>query len=319
LVNLIQLRFLVAVADLRSFSDAAVALQTVQSNVSSHIARLERELDATLIDRSTHNLTQEGEVAVVRARRILAECDAIAAVTSRQQNLTGEVHLGMIGTVGRWLAPAIFGLLTSRYAGIHLVVTEGTSSALAHQLATGEIGAAALSADTESPGLSFSPLFDEELVLAVPLGHPLASRSEMAFEALDGLELLLPPPGTAYRPILDAAARAHDVKLRPKAEFDGVRLIASLTFDGLGASILPTIAVPRWQRERCRIIKIAGLPLRRVVLARSTSTGLSAASLAVVDIVVEAVATRAQFAEGIRPVDGVWQQSPMDSVDNHDV
>ena len=76
-MDLRQLSALAAVADHRSFSAAARALHTVQSNVSTHIARLERELGATLVDRSNGQLTEAGELVVARARRIQAELDAL--------------------------------------------------------------------------------------------------------------------------------------------------------------------------------------------------------------------------------------------------
>ena len=74
-----QLAALVAIADHGTFSAAARALFTVQSNVSSHIAHLERELGTTLVDRAQGGLTEDGARVVDRARRILREMDDIAA------------------------------------------------------------------------------------------------------------------------------------------------------------------------------------------------------------------------------------------------
>ncbi|MEO6989793.1 MAG: LysR family transcriptional regulator, partial [Aquihabitans sp.] len=78
-MDLRQLAALTAVADHRSFSAAARALHTVQSNVSTHVARLERELGATLVDRTTGELTNAGELVVGRARRIQTELEALTA------------------------------------------------------------------------------------------------------------------------------------------------------------------------------------------------------------------------------------------------
>jgi len=74
-----QLASLVAIADHGSFSAAARALFTVQSNISAHVAKLERDLGVSLIDRATGDLTDEGELVVERGRRILREMDEIAA------------------------------------------------------------------------------------------------------------------------------------------------------------------------------------------------------------------------------------------------
>src|SRR5215468_10518597 len=89
-MDLRQLAALVAVADHRSFSAAARALHTVQSNVSTHVARLERELGVTLVDRASGSLTEEGEAVVGRARRVQAELDALVAdVASVNSEVSG--------------------------------------------------------------------------------------------------------------------------------------------------------------------------------------------------------------------------------------
>ena len=66
-----QLEALVGIADHRTFSRAADALGTVQSNISNRIARLEDELGTELVNRSTGALSESGEIVVQRARRIL--------------------------------------------------------------------------------------------------------------------------------------------------------------------------------------------------------------------------------------------------------
>jgi LysR family hydrogen peroxide-inducible transcriptional activator len=105
-MDLRQLNALLAVADRGSFSAAARSLHTVQSNVSTHVARLERELGATLIDRATGTLTAEGELVAARARRIQGELDALSSdVASAHDEIAGSVRIGVIGTTARWLVP----------------------------------------------------------------------------------------------------------------------------------------------------------------------------------------------------------------------
>ena len=98
-MDLRQLDVLLAVAEHQSFSAAARALHTVQSNVSAHIAQLEREAGATLIDRARRCLTPEGQVVADRARRIQLELRAISDdLGAMQANLSGTVTVGVIGT-----------------------------------------------------------------------------------------------------------------------------------------------------------------------------------------------------------------------------
>src|SRR5688572_26374155 len=98
-MDLRQLHALVAVADHGGFTAAARALHTVQSNVSTHVARLEKELGVPLVDRTTGALTEEGVAVVERVRRVDAELDAMVAdVASVRDVVTGSARIGIIGT-----------------------------------------------------------------------------------------------------------------------------------------------------------------------------------------------------------------------------
>ena len=77
-----QLEALLGIADHGSFSDAATALSTVQSNISTRIAKLETELGAELVDRSSAKLTESGMIVSERARRVIAEVGAITSDVS---------------------------------------------------------------------------------------------------------------------------------------------------------------------------------------------------------------------------------------------
>ena len=89
-MELKHLQALLGIADTGSFSAAATSIGTVQSNVSAHVARLERELDVQLVDRASGRLTEEGEVVVTRARRMMSELDAMVSdVVSMRHQVRG--------------------------------------------------------------------------------------------------------------------------------------------------------------------------------------------------------------------------------------
>ena len=134
-MDLRQLTALTAVAEAGSFSAAARRLHTVQSNVSDQVARLERELGAQLVDRTTGSLTEEGEVVVERARRIQHELDALRAdIDSMLHQVAGDVRLGCIGTVSRWLVSPLLELMAERHPLVHLVVVDATTTSLVPQV-----------------------------------------------------------------------------------------------------------------------------------------------------------------------------------------
>ena len=265
-----QLSALVAIADHGTFSGAARALYTVQSNVSGHVAKLEKELGVRLIDRSQGGLTEEGARVVERARRILHEMDDIAAdmasldadVVRRGPDRRDRHHRPMAdaGTArGRRPRPP---------AGPHDRPRGQHHDADPERPVSGQLHAAIVHLPIDDPELVIAPLFAEDLLVIVPDHHQFADRSSMALGDLDDIPLLLPPKGTALRRVLDRAASTAGITLRAQAEIDGVRLLASLAIDGYGAAIVPATAVPQRFEGAFRRIAVPELPQRVVAWVR---------------------------------------------------
>jgi LysR family hydrogen peroxide-inducible transcriptional activator len=301
-MDLRQLHALVAVAENGTFSAAADALHTVQSNVSTHVARLEKELGVTLVDRGAGHLTAEGEAVVARARRVGVELEALVSdIAALRHEVVGTARLGMIGTTARWLVPHLLEVTAQRHPKLRLVVVEGISTSLEPQLAAGAIDLAVVNVPVPDEDLVTEPLFAEDLVLVVPAGDPLAGDGPVSLAHLAALPLLLPMPGTAFRDELDAAVRQAGVSLEAKAELDGTPLIASLTFEGLGPAILPATAVPAFMRRDWALVGVEGIPRRHVGVAQRRRGLLSAACRAVLEMLHELVADADARPPGIHP------------------
>jgi DNA-binding transcriptional LysR family regulator len=299
-----HLKALVSVSEHGSFSGAADALGTVQSNISAHVARLEKELGTALVDRSAGRLTAEGEVVAARAYRILSEIEAVTAdLGALREEVGGTVRIGMIGTTARWITPVLLADLSAKHPNLRLVVADGTTSSLEPQLATGRFDMAVLTLPIPGRDLTFESLFEEDLVLVVPVDDdPLVGVNRIALSDLTRFELLLPAPGTVFRAEIDAAVRPAGITLRPRAELDGVRLLASLTFEGYGPAVLPASAVPPHLRPRFRLVGIDDLPPRHVVLAQRTRGMPSVGARAVVQTLHRVLADPDRLPEGVRPV-----------------
>mgnify|MGYP000202982430 CR=1 FL=1 len=163
-----QLAAIVAIADHGTFSAAARSLYTVQSNVSGHISRLEKELGVTLVDRSQSELTEEGARVVERARRVLNEMEDITSdVSSRHDNVAGQTRIGVIGTTARWLTPSLLRQLATDHPNVRAVIREGASSSLVPNVMSGELNAAVIHLPIDEPELVVEPLFAEDLFLLV--------------------------------------------------------------------------------------------------------------------------------------------------------
>jgi len=302
-MELRQLNALVAIADHGSFSAAADALLTVQSNVSAHIKKLEREPNTTFTDRSTGSLTSTGDLAVARARRIQAEIDALEAdVRALQHEVAGTVRIGIIGTTARWLVPQLLDVAPARFPDLRLIFVESTTTTLESQLDSGYVDIAVLNLPHTSHDLLLTPLFEEELVLVTSLDHPLAAAKEISVRQLRDIPILLPYRGTAFRQELDDAVAPLGMTLVPRAEVDSTRLIASLTFEGYGPAILPATAVPKYLEDRWATVRIREIPPRIVGVAQRPRTLPSAPVRAALDMLTELVFDIGVLPWGLRPV-----------------
>jgi DNA-binding transcriptional LysR family regulator len=299
-MDLRQLAALVAVSEAGSFSAAARAMHTVQSNVSTHIARLERELGVTLVDRSSGGLTDEGQAVARRARHIQGELEALATdVAALRDEVSGTVRLGCIGTSARWLVPLLLEAVTRTHPKVHVIVVDATTTSLVPRLLAGELDLAIVNLPITQPDLVAEHLFDEDRVLIAPDGHPLAQLARVSLTELAAHELLLEPSGTTFRDELDREATAAGVELRAKAEVDGLRLIATLAFQGFGAAIVPATAAPAWLGGSWRRVPIDGLERRSVGLARRQRGLLSAPARALHDAVTAVVLSDGESLDGV--------------------
>jgi DNA-binding transcriptional LysR family regulator len=299
-MDLRQLNALLAVAEAGSFSAAARALHTVQSNVSTHVARLERELDVTLVDRATGTLTEEGEVVANRARRVRAELEALSSdIASLHAEVAGSVRIGVIGTTARWLVPRLVEAMARSHPKVRMVVIDATTTSLLLQLTSGLLDLAVINLPMSEPEIAAEHLFDEDRLLVVPTDHPLFDRQRLALADLAGEPLLLEPKGTAFRDQLDRQCAEAGFELEAQAEVDGMRLLASLAFQGFGAALLPASAAPSWVGGEWKRIPVEGLEGRSVGLATRRRGLLSAPARALREVTLQVIATEGPNQPGL--------------------
>ena len=299
-MDLRQLAALTAVAETGTFSAAAARLHTVQSNVSAHIARLERVLGATLIDRAAGRLTEEGEIVLARARRIQNEIDALVAdVVALRHEVSGEVRVGVIGTVARWLVPPLHTRLREVHPGVRMVVIDASTTSLAPQLSSGSLSLAIVNLPVDDDDMTVRPLFEEDMIAIVPEDSPLFRRRSITVRDLADAPLLLPPKGTSIRTIVDQAAAQIGMDLTPWAEIDGVRLITSLAFDGLGVAIVPSTAVLKNESGPWRRVAVEGLPTRQVGVVQRRKGMLSAPARALLQVLAEVLPRETRHQLGV--------------------
>jgi DNA-binding transcriptional LysR family regulator len=198
--------------------------------------------------------------------------------------------------------------MAARHPRVQVVVVDATTSSLLLQLTSGRLDQAVLNLPIDDPEVTTEHLFDEDRLLVAPKGHPLYERDRMTLTDLALEPLLLEPKGTTFRDKLDEHCAAAGIELRAQAEVDGMRLLASLAFQGFGAAILPASAAPGWVGGDWKRIPIDGLEGRSVGLGTRRRGLLSAPARALREVLREVIDEEAPNQPGIHagapPTDG---------------
>ena len=290
-MDLRHLDALVAIDDHRSFTAAADALHTVQSNVSDMIRQLESELGVSLLVRNRRGATptEFGAVVLERARRIHSELEAMRQDVSMLLGLeAGHATLGVVGTVSRWLVPELVATMRIESPGVALRVNEGASERLALEVAERAIAQAVLTEPVTDARLVVDHLLNEDLVGLVPADLDLGFEEPITLATLAAHPMVLPPVGNPLRDEVDSAAREQGIELHVPVEIEGVRLIADLVAAGAGVSIIPETAVPP-ETSGLRAIGMSDVPPRRLALVSARGAQLSMADRAVREVVLRIV------------------------------
>jgi len=240
-----QLRYVVAAARTGNFSRAAEQCRVSQPSLSQQIQKLEEELGERLFDRLKRQtkLTAHGEAFVRRAVRILEEAEmALREASDARSLLSGALTIGVLPTIAPYLLPKAIGAFARKYPGVEIVVEEDTTAQLLRHLTTYEIDFALASDPIEDSRFEIKELFTEELLLALPPGHPLTRKRTIPAAALEGEKLIIMREGHCLGDQVLGFCEHRDT--RPAISFRSAQLetIHALVAAGLGLSLIPEMA-----------------------------------------------------------------------------
>lgn len=243
-MDLRQLRYLVALAEERSFTRAAASAHIAQPAMSQQIRRLETELGLAVVERTTRRvvLTDAGELLVIRARRILAELEAAETELQALRGMyTGHVTIGAMHTMGPVDLSLALALFSERHPNVQFTVREQSSEEMAEMLRVDEVDLAFLSVTerVESHGLGLYQLVSEELVVLLPREHRLGRRRRVRMAELAGESFISFRTGARLRELLVSAARGAGFEPRVTLESNESQRVRRLVSRGLGIAILP--------------------------------------------------------------------------------
>ena len=252
-MNLRELEYLVAVAEMKHFRKAAERCFVSQPTLSGQLKKLEEELGVMLVERDNRNvrLTAAGEAIAEQARRVLAEARAIRELAEvHSQPMAGKLRVGLIPTVAPYLCPHIMPPLSRAFPELELLLVEEQTHVLLKQLDEGELDLAILALLAGMEEYAIHSLYHEPFVLAVPREHPLARRKRAKRSDLDQQQVLMLADGHCLRD------QALDVCFSAGAVEDGsfqatsLETLRHMVGAGSGITLMPELAVEHGHTDR---------------------------------------------------------------------
>jgi DNA-binding transcriptional LysR family regulator len=243
-MELRHLRYFRAVATELHFGRAAEKLHIAQPPLSKQIQDLERELGFDLFTRTKRSvtLTPAGQAFLVEVNQIFQQLDRaidIGGKTSRGE--LGQISIGFVGSATYNILPVILQQFRDRYPAVQIELHELTTDRQLIWLREGRIDIGLIRPPIVEQDLASQVIFQESLVIALPIGHPLATNSAIDLTALAAEPFILFPrelaPGL-YDPIISICQSAG---FSPQVVQECIQMqtIVSLVSANMGISILP--------------------------------------------------------------------------------
>lgn len=259
-----------AAARASSFTVAGQEIFLSQSTVSLHIKQLEDELGCALFIRSRKRvlLSEAGRALLPYVDRIFAELkNGELAAREFSTSRRGTIRLGTGDTPLIYLLPKVLTEFRRRYPLIEVLVsTDVTEVVLQQVLAqTLDLGI------TMSPAAALKsvdalPLFQEELVIILPAGHPLASKSVLSVEDVSGLAVISHLRGIALHTVQQEYFDRLGVRPRIVMELENIEAIKSLVRAGMGVSLVPSCTTVGPHGHGIVAKRIRNFPMSRQLL-----------------------------------------------------
>lgn len=245
-MNLRDLRYMVAVADYRSFNQAAEHCYISQPTLSTQIKKAEESLGIQIFERTNKKvlITEIGGQIVELARRVLHEVDIMQEIADHAQDpLSGNFRLGAFPTLSTYLFPDLVPKIRSRLPRVRLILVEEKTDILIEQLNQGKLDAALLALPVNNDLLESKLLFDDEFLLAVNEDHSFSKKTKIQQSDLNDQQLLLLDEGHCLRGQALQVCQLNQAEEQQDVRATGLETLRQMVRAGTGITLMPEIAI----------------------------------------------------------------------------
>ena len=258
-MNLRQIEYFIEVAELGSFSRAAVSLDVAQPALSRQVRALETELRETLLLRNGRGVTLTDA-----GRRLLEHGQGIVQMVAaarddlgaRRNEPVGHLVVGLPPSLALRLTMPLIEVFRAEMPKARLAIMEGFSVHIAEWLASGRVDLGLVYNPEPAPSIEVTPVLEERLCLVGPAGQ--LPRKSVALKDLGRYPLVMPQRGHIFRRLMETQAALAGVRLDVAWEVSSVPAILDLVLGGLGYAALTDSAI----RSHAQRDRLAAVPIR---------------------------------------------------------
>lgn len=272
-MTIVQLEYLLAVANFGSFSVAAEHCFVTQPSLSMQIKSLEDELGVMLLDRSKKPVipTEAGEAVLAQARETLREYNSIKEVVARiKGEMSGRIRLGVIPTIAPYMRHKFIPDFVQRYPKVELEIREMKTEYIIDALNRDRIDAALVAGGTCGDGILEYDLFDDRFFAYVSPDSPLYNKSNIRIEDIDMRDLILLSAGNCMRDqVLELCQARKGVPAHYSFESGSLDTLMRIVDCTSCMTVIPEMAVEYIPKERRSQVKnlLKGASSRKISLA----------------------------------------------------
>ncbi|WP_129716810.1 hydrogen peroxide-inducible genes activator [Pedobacter sp. SYP-B3415] len=259
-MTLVQLEYAVAVDTYRSFVTAAEKCFVTQPTLSMQVQKLEELLNVKIFDRSKQPVTptEIGIQILEQARIVLQESGKIKElISSQQQEISGELRLGVIPTVAPYLLPGVISAMMKNFPGLKLLIWEYTTEDIVHHLKTGVLDCGILATPLTDPNILEYPVFYENFVSYISKNSKLFKKKTLDPDDLQQENVWLLNEGHCMREqVLNICRTTKNNRLQGLEYNTGsVETLIRMVDLNDGATLLPELALAELNSKQLNKIR----------------------------------------------------------------
>lgn len=259
------------VAEFKSFSLAADHLSLRQPTVSAHIRELEQRLGAKILNRIGGEITPTalGQVLLERAKALLAlKRETQAALHNFQGRVRGELLVGGSNIPGEFILPRKLGAFIRKYPEVRPILRIGDSAGIVDAVLDGKVEVGFVGFKGGDGRLNYQGVWKDEMVLAVPKGHPWTRLKEVDLSDLKKEGFISREEGSgtlrSFRSLLSRKVKEPETLLNVIMVLGSTEAIKEALIAGHGVSILSRTSIQREIEDGLlKEVPIRGLKLER--------------------------------------------------------